>query len=183
MDKFEEHLRKQKEECDLTEVNPAIWENILAAKPKAVRRWLTYLPSWKQLAATVIFLLGIQALWPKESPAQVSPNLLSEYGFNATKPHLVISAKVDELAAIPIPKAYAAEYREMQQALRALDQRYAPVLNDLQRTNVEEHTQRQALRYYRKKADLLNKFIQTLQKLQHNEKHYPNAGESRGRLL
>lgn len=92
---------------------------------------------------------------------------------------MIINAKANELAAIPIPSAYAAEYREMLQALRALDQRYAPVLDDLQRTNVEEHTQRQALSYYRKKANLLDNLIQVLQKLQYNEKQYPNTARPR----
>ncbi len=183
MNNFEEHLRRHKEAYDLEEVNPAIWDNILTAEPKAVRRWLRYTPSWKQLAAAIIFLLGIQALWPKESPAQLSADLLNEYGFNVTEPHLVISEKATELAAIPIPAAYAAEYQEMQQALRALDQRYAPVLNDLQRTNAEEHLQRQVLGYYRKKTDLLNKLIQSLLKLQYNEKQYSPVDAPRSGVI
>lgn len=179
MNNFEEHLRQHKEAYDLEEVNPTIWKNIRTAEPSAVRRWLTYSPPWKQLAASIIFLLGLSLFWPKESPVQLSADLLYEYGFDVSKPQLVINAKTDELAAIPIPKAYAAEYQEMLRALLALDQRYAPVINNLKRTNAEEHTQRQALSYYRKKADLLNNLIQALQKLQYNEKQYPNALQPR----
>lgn len=179
MDKFEKYLQDRKEDFQLQEINPAIWEGIVMEQPTASIRPLrpTYI-RWLAAAAVVILIASWGLFGPSESQPQLSADLLEEFGFDHPTPIRIIDTKLAELTAIPVPEGYDEAYAFVFQEIKALDKRNAVILEELAHTSGGEFTQRQALRYYRKKVDLLNQLIEDLQKIQRNEKAYPDATSS-----
>jgi hypothetical protein len=176
MDNFEQYLQDQKEDLQLKEINPAIWEGILKEQPSARLRLLRrpYI-RWLSVAAVLALVVGWSLFAPSQSSPPLSADLLEEFGFDHPTPNLIINAKLAELTAISIPEGYDEAYAFVLQEIKELDKRNAVILEEVKRISSGEFTQRQALRYYRKKVDLLNQLIEDLQKIQRNEKAYPAA--------
>ena len=177
MDNFEQYLKDRKEYFQLKEINPAIWEGILKKEQPASLRLLFRRPylQWLSAAAVVALVVGWSLFAPSQSPPHLSADLLEEYGFDQPIPNLLVDAKLAELTAMSIPEGYDEAYAFVLQEIEKLDERNTVILEELERASRGEFTQRQALRYYRRKVDLINQLIEDLQKIKRNEKAYPEA--------
>lgn len=173
MNNFEQHLRANKKDYDLPEVNPAVWKGIKASGAKKTPRTIIRrIKTWRVPAAVVAVLVMAYLIWPKASAPNLSSDLLQEYGFESPESLLVAQDIADKLASMPVPSQYKTDHRAVMAALKALDERYTPVLENLKKEDATEFTQRQALTYYRKKVDLMTLLIKELSTLQNNEKPY-----------
>ncbi len=172
MNDFEKHLRKHKDDYQLQEPHPRVWKGIKSAQAKQKKPVLRRLRTW-QIAAAVVAIIFAGTFLLRQQPApEFSAGLLLEYGFESPQPQLVVRSVTRELVTTSAPIQYQKDYLNMMAAIKALDSRYASVLEELDQKDVSEFTERKALSYYRKKVNLMTELIRELTIAKNNEEHY-----------
>ena len=172
MTEFEKYLQKRKEEMDLEQVNPKIWEGIEKEMeiPKSKLRPIYY----KVLGMAAVFLLGMvfsQVFFTSEKVV-IPAELLASYGFEDQAVDLVLEKQLQQIRESSVPVGHKNDLQILLDQVQYLDETFQSKVDYLNENAYAESIAKEVLQYYKSKSELLDKVIFEIQKINENEKEF-----------
>ncbi|MEM1216566.1 MAG: hypothetical protein AAGJ82_12815, partial [Bacteroidota bacterium] len=170
MNKFEEYLRNHRDQLDLPDVHPRVWEQV-QQRTQPQRARVYYLYRVAAAAAAILLLLGVFQ-WGRHSaqPLVIPTAMAQQYDLPNTGIETLITEQINNIQAASVPVSYRDDLQLLLQQVHYLDQQYATQRTSLQTGQYTDDLLHDVLRYYRAKVDLLTRVLSEIEKINHYEK-------------
>ena len=166
MNPFENHLRENRKQLNMDQINPKIWLNIENEILRKRNRRNRVIIRWVSAAAAsvaILFLIGQVDLRRshKISPAAI----LAQYNLEKFDYPELIYAKTEKLSEAQIPSAREEDFAILIKQLEFLDGQYQEYLTYIQKNGYQKFIGKQLASYYETKIELLDKIQSEIEKI------------------